>query len=87
MFTRPMSWVFLLFVMVGLSFLKKKTAMRNLFLFGASIFFYLKHDATTFFKEELLQANGHLLLALPTAPGMWSIGYETRVFGVMLSSS
>ena len=40
MFTRTAFWVFLLCVMVGLSFLQKKTAMRNLFLFVSSIFFY-----------------------------------------------
>ena len=40
MFTRPAFWVFLLAVMVGLSFMKKKTALRNTFLFAASMFFY-----------------------------------------------
>ena len=40
MFTRPAFWCFLLVVMVGLSALQKKTAMRNIFLFAASMFFY-----------------------------------------------
>ena len=39
MFTRPAFWCFLLVVMVGLSALQK-TAMRNIFLFAASMFFY-----------------------------------------------
>ena len=45
LFTRPAFYVFLLAVMVGLSLLKKKTAMRNAFLFGASLFFYWKTSA------------------------------------------
>jgi D-alanyl-lipoteichoic acid acyltransferase DltB (MBOAT superfamily) len=35
--------------MVGLSFLQKKTSMRNLFLFAASIFFYWKTSAAFVF--------------------------------------
>ena len=52
MFTRPAFWVFLLCVMVGLSFLQKKTAMRNLFLFASSIFFYW--NTSTWFVLLLL---------------------------------
>jgi alginate O-acetyltransferase complex protein AlgI len=49
LFTRPAFYVFLLAVMVGLSLLKKKTAMRNAFLFGASLFFYWKTSAVFVF--------------------------------------
>ncbi len=52
MFTRPAFWVFLLCVMVGLSFLQNKTAMRNLFLFASSIFFYW--NTSTWFVLLLL---------------------------------
>lgn len=45
MFTRPAFWLFLLSVMVGLSFMKKKTALRNTFLFAASMFFYWNTSA------------------------------------------
>ena len=45
MFTRPAFWLFLLAVMVGLSFMQKKTALRNAFLFAASMFFYWNTSA------------------------------------------
>jgi len=45
MFTRPAFWVFLIVVLTALSVLKKKTSMRNLFLFGASLFFYWQTSA------------------------------------------
>ena len=45
MFTKPAFWLFLLAVMVGLSFMKKKTALRNTFLFAASMFFYWNTSA------------------------------------------
>lgn len=45
MYTRPAFWVFLLAVMVGLSLMQKKTALRNGFLFAASIFFYWNTSA------------------------------------------
>ena len=45
MFTRPAFWTFLLVVMVGLSFLQKKVALRNAFLFAASMFFYWNTSA------------------------------------------
>lgn len=45
LFTKPAFYLFLLAVMVGLSFLKNKTGMRNAFLFAASLFFYWKTSA------------------------------------------
>ena len=45
MFTRPAFWTFLLVVMVGLSFLQKKVALRNAFLLAASMFFYWNTSA------------------------------------------
>ncbi len=45
MFTRPAFWLFLLFVMIGLSFMQKKTALRNAFLFASSMFFYWNTSA------------------------------------------
>ena len=49
LFTRPAFYIFLLTVMVGLSILKNKTAMRNAFLFAASLFFYWKTSAAFVF--------------------------------------
>jgi len=49
LFTRPAFYIFLLTVMVGLSMLKNKTAMRNAFLFAASLFFYWKTSAAFVF--------------------------------------
>jgi len=45
MFTRPAFWVFLIVVLTVLSLLQKRTSMRNLFLFGASLFFYWQTSA------------------------------------------
>jgi alginate O-acetyltransferase complex protein AlgI len=49
LFTRPAFWVFMLVVMIALSLLKRKTAMRNAFLFAASLFFYWKTSASFVF--------------------------------------
>jgi D-alanyl-lipoteichoic acid acyltransferase DltB (MBOAT superfamily) len=49
LFTRPAFYIFLLTVMVGLSLLKNKSAMRNAFLFAASLFFYWKTSAAFVF--------------------------------------
>jgi len=49
LFTRPAFYIFLLTVMVGLSMLKNKSAMRNAFLFAASLFFYWKTSAAFVF--------------------------------------
>jgi alginate O-acetyltransferase complex protein AlgI len=62
MFTKPAFWGFLLIVMVGLSFLQKKTSMRNLFLFAASLFFYWQTSAS------------FVLLLLFSTIADWSIG-------------
>jgi alginate O-acetyltransferase complex protein AlgI len=49
LFTRPAFWVFMLVVMTALALLKRKTAMRNAFLFAASLFFYWKTSASFVF--------------------------------------
>lgn len=49
LFTQSAFYIFLLIVMVGLSMLKNKTAMRNAFLFAASLFFYWKTSAAFVF--------------------------------------
>ena len=49
LFTQPAFWVFMLVVMIALALLKHKIAMRNVFLFAASLFFYWKTSASFVF--------------------------------------
>ena len=39
-FTKSAFWLFFLVVLIGLSFMRNTTSLRNLYLFGASMFFY-----------------------------------------------
>ncbi|PCJ82229.1 MAG: membrane-bound O-acyltransferase family protein [Bacteroidetes bacterium] len=63
LFTRPAFWLFMLVVLAILSLLKKKTGMRNAFLFSASIFFYWNTSASFVFLL-LFSTTADWLIAL-----------------------